>query len=356
MCKKFGVFANVLLEDVKLKKPFDGKHLSEHLEMIFPGLGNKIDIHYKPPDRSQLNIAAAIQRAMKTKSTGGPHENHTSNTIMQQMHYSSYSNGSPPKRSRFDTEIHSYSSNSMAVSSPTASVVSVSSTVSNASACKSTLNKCLDNFSGVFDSMFQLNATLEKKLNSIETVHQAEIKMHEEKFAKVMEQVSKLNDAHTKELLLETKSQNQKILKLEEKHALQLTELEEQFETKLKNQLQMMKTEHAKEIDKLVAEKDQERERAVIHARNKYKQEHKHLIEDAKAKKFCIACGNGKPLDLFYVCNDRCMQLYRFVLFWMMFFMEILKISMYFWFINQFKDSCFLFLFVFLFYILLWHY
>lgn len=355
MCKKFGVFANVLLEDVQLKKPFDGKHLSEHLEMIFPGLGNRIDIKHKSPDRSQLNIAAALQRAMKTKSTGGLHEKPSSKTIMQQMHYSSYSNGSPPKRSRFDAEIHCYSSNGMAVSSPAASVVSVSSTVSSATTCKSTLNKCLDNFSGVFDSMFQLNASLEKKLNSIETVHQAEIKIHEEKFVKVMEQVSRLNDAHTKEMLLETKSYNKKILKLEEKHALQLTELEEQFETKLKNQLQLMKTEHAKEIEKLVAAKDQERERAVIDARNKYKQEHKHLVEDAKTKKFCIACGNGKPLDLFYVCNDNCMQLYRFVLFWMMFFMEFLKISMYFWFVNLFKASC-VFLFVFLFYILLFHY
>lgn len=62
----------------------------------------------------------------------------------------------------------------------------------------------------------------------------------------------------------------------------------EQIKNEAKNQIEALKREHEQDIERM-------------------KEEHQGQIENAKKNKYCMGCGNSKPLDI-YLCNIECQR------------------------------------------------
>lgn len=332
MCKQFGVFANILLENVPLKMPFNWQSLNEHLEMIFPGLGNRI----RMTDDSVLEVSSdsPTTNEMHNRSTPYTCRNHNGSTTVRagSAKKSAYfplshqeSDDVPEKRHKFDSE------NTFLLTSHSDAPIAV--------ICKEKLSKCMDTFSGVFDHVFDLNVKLENKLKHLEANHEFEVKKLEQQNEYLAGQIEKINQDMKNELDLMEKSyqlkeitfereHNQSMRKLSQENAKQLAQKVRHelkaLEIKHKHEIVQLRAEYERKIDNLDAElarsimdnynlierKNDERDQAVMEARKQCDQRYGPLIEDAKGKKYCIACGVGKPLDLFYVCDAECQKRY----------------------------------------------
>lgn len=326
VCKMFGVFANILLESVPLRTPFNWQSLSEHLEIIFPGLGNRIHMQ----DDSVLEVSDDVsltqyanfdrynqERELRESANraGG-----VKTSVFNNSSFNEYV-GSPGKRFKFD-----FDSSSPAIDAPP-----------NVTVCKKNLGKCMKTVSGVFDQVFDLNIQLEQNVRAMEAKHEREVKVLEQCNEKLAEQIDKLKEDMKNELELMEKAHRLQENSLKEEHSARLAKLteeqERQWASKLRCELQSINNKHNHEIalqraeyEKKIADleaermklsmdsydlmerKNRERDQAIEQARQQCKEEYAALIEDAKGKKFCIGCGIGKPLDLFYVCDKNCQR------------------------------------------------
>ncbi|XP_055306301.1 uncharacterized protein LOC129570629 isoform X2 [Sitodiplosis mosellana] len=304
VCKKFGVFTNILLESVPLRTPFNWQSLSEHLEIIFPGLGNRIHMQ----DDSVLEVSDDVSLTQ----------------------YASYDQSIP-----FDlTNLNGASANRAggAKNSPVVGAPHVS-------VYKQNLGKCMKTFSGVFDQVFELNVKLEQNVRAMEEKHEHEVKTLEQRNEYLADQIEKLKKDMKNELELMEKAHRLKENSLKQEQSARLAKLSEeqerQWASKLRCELQSINNRHVHEIAlqkaeyekkiadleaertklfmdnyDLIEQKNEERNQAVEQARKQCKEEYGALIEDAKGKTYCIACGVGKPLDLFYVCDKNCQRRY----------------------------------------------
>lgn len=336
ICKKFGVFANDISNQMPLKTPFTSQSIAEHLEMIFPGLGNRIkiqddlvletsrDISSEPADRSTLTALTMPRDGMTPAATAREFSARKSPLFPSTSMFESAITG---KRFKPDDVGSSFATSSpIADDEPTFSI------------CKENFNKCIRNFAGVFDHIFDLNMQLEQQLKGLELKQALDIKALEDENAQLNRQVERLNRDMKNELDVMEKTYYAKVREIneenEEKMRRNAAEVEKQFGRRLK----LAKEKHEKEIgvlkakyDRKLAEQEAERRRifmesyelmekkneecdqAVEEARKQMKREYSALIEDAKGKKFCIACGVGKPLDLYYVCDVNCQRSYWWV-------------------------------------------
>lgn len=76
-----------------------------------------------------------------------------------------------------------------------------------------------------------------------------------------------------------------------------------------RNEIETLNKAHEQEIKRLTDDQQSlidERKQAII---EQCKQENAQLLEDAKKNKYCLGCGNSKPLDI-YVCNIECQGRY----------------------------------------------
>lgn len=330
VCKKFGVFANILLESVPLRTPFNWQSLSEHLEIIFPGLGNRIHMQ----DDSVLEVSDDVSM---TQYANFDRYNEERDLINLSGASASRAGGvkksvynhsppiefadSPEKRFKFD-----FDSSAPGIDP-----------APNVTACKQNLGKCMKTVSGVFDQVFELNIQLEQNVRSMEVKHEREVKVLEQRNEQLAEQIEKLKEDMKNELELMEKAHRLQEDSLKQEHSARLAKLteeqERQWTSKLRRELQSINNKHIHEIAlqraeyerniadleaermklsmdsyDLIERKDRERDQAVEQTKQQCKDEYAALIEDAKGKKFCIACGIGKPLDLFYVCDKNCQR------------------------------------------------
>lgn len=321
------------MESVPLKVPFNWQSLNEYLEIIFPGLGNRIHMQ----DDSVLEVSDDVSSALTqyvdygqpstlfdlTNLNGGS-ANRAGNT-KKSVYLPSLneSNQTPEKRFKYDIENNNYRT----VGTPSASL------------CKQNLGKCMKTFSGVFDQVFDLNVKLEDDLRAMEVKYNCEINTLEQRNEYLADQIEKIKEDMKNELELMEKAHRLKENCIRQEHSelmLKLSEEHErQFASKLRSELQsinnrhmheraLQKAEYEKKIADLEAErsklfmesydlierKNEECERAIEETRKQCKAEYGPLIEEAKGKKYCIACGVGKPLDLFYVCDMNCQRRY----------------------------------------------
>lgn len=332
MCKKFGVFANILLESVPLKTPFNAQSLSEHLEVIFPGLGNRIHMQNDSVLEVSDDVSSLTQYVEYDRSTqfnltnlNGASANRVGSVkksaYFPKLHESIEE--SPEKRFKLDNIDNRFSSPG----------------VSSASVCKQNLGKCMKTFSGVFDQVFDLNIKLEENLRGMEAKYQREIKTLEQQNEHMADQIEILKEDMKHELELMEKSHRLQENKLKQEHLERISKLNEEHEkqltSKLRDELQAINNKHIHEIalqkakyEKRIADletertklfmdsydliqrKNEERDKAIEEVKRQCKEEYAPLIEEAKGKKYCIACGTGKPLDLFYVCDSNCQRRY----------------------------------------------
>lgn len=330
VCKKFSVFANILLESVPLRTPFNWQSLSEHLEIIFPGLGNRIHMQdesvFEVSDDVSLTQYANFERFNEPReliNLDGASANRAGalkKSIYNHLPFGEYV-GSPEKRFKYD-----FDSSSPAIDAPT-----------NVTVCKQNLGKCMKTVSGVFDQVFDLNIQLEQNVRAMEVKHEREVKALEQRNEQLAEEIDKLKEDMKNELELMEKAHRLQENSLKQEHSARLAKLteeqERQWASKLRCELQSINNKHIHEIalqraeyEKKIADleaermklsmdnfdlierKDRERDQAVEEVRQHCKNEYTALIEDAKGKKFCIGCGIGKPLDLFYVCDKNCQR------------------------------------------------
>lgn len=313
ICKKFGVFVNIIDDCIR----FNSQSVNEHLDMMFPGLGNRI--HLNDNNDSIIEIPDSTMSHTMDKS----HNSSPNSSMMIQSHPS---NGIPPeKRFKFHNEFDSLSSQI--------------NTIENLSDCKQNLHKCITDVSGIINTVFDVNAKLDEELKLMEQRHTDEVNSLLKNNNHLIIQATQLKmEMHNKIELMKHNTELQMIdLKAEHaRHMLKIIEeSEEKSEYKLKNELKLIEEQHKSEMNliisryeqkiaqleterkkffsesyNLIERKQEEKERAVSQAIERCKRESEALINDAKGKKYCMACGAGKPLDLYYVCNLECQRRY----------------------------------------------
>lgn len=303
VCKKFGVFANIIEDKVPLTTPFNWKCVSEHLEDMFPGLGNRI--------HAKSDSTVSVQRPMSIQPLANRYEALKATFEPGEI---------PEKRFKCYTSVPNHDTETV-------------------SACKEDLGKCMQNITGIVNNVFDLNVKLEEKMRDLEEKHEIEIKAAQKKHAYLSAQLSRQSSEMEDKIELMKREHYLEIIELKEEHNQSLLkvadETKEKWQSKLKNQqtllneteneISLLKTRHEKDIARyeknrkqiitesyeLIARKNEEKDQAVAEAREKCWRECSAMIEDAKVKKYCVGCGAGKPLDLFYVCNAECQRRYR---------------------------------------------
>lgn len=309
VCQKFGVFANIIEERVQLTTPFNWKCVDEQLEVMFPGLSDRIHSRNDPIVRkSHVNL-----NRDRSKS-------HTSTSHYDLMLKTPFDSDDMPEK-RYKSYMPSSFINNEHVSS-----------------CKEDLGKCMQNITGIMSNVFDLNIKLDEKLKDLEKEHEAELKVAQQKQAYLSAQLSRFSTEMENKIEFMKREHYLEIFDLKEEHAQNLQkvkdEAKEKWQLKLKNQLQLineaeneislLKAKHEEEIARyeaqrkqlitesyeLIIRKNEEKDRAVAEAQDKCWNEYMAQIEDAKGKKYCVACGTGKPLDLFYVCSMECQRRY----------------------------------------------
>lgn len=184
------------------------------------------------------------------------------------------------------------------------------------------VNNSVVNFKLAFDQICDLNEKLEKTLNDAETERNELNEQNTILLAQIEELKNETNKA--KEL---KEIHDKEIADLKQLHAKELQTkidaIETEFEQKLKKELNILREAQEVELARMrlrytgkitalkmenqtlnvANDKCAEIERAMEQCKNDYLV----LIEDAKKKKFCAACGKSKPLDL-YVCDVECQR------------------------------------------------
>lgn len=270
---------------------------------MFPGLGSKI----------QLNNNDSIVE-IPTPAT--------MSSIIMIPSYSS--NEIPEKRYKLNTEFDSISSQI--------------NTIENVSVCKQNLHKCINDISGIIETVFDVNAKLDDELKHMEQQHTDEVNSLRKDKDLLTLQVSQLKMEMHNKIELMKRNMELEMIDLKAEHARHILKIieesEEKCEYKLKHQLELIEEQHTNEMNSmksrydqkiaqfeaerkkffsdsynLIERKQEEKERAVSQAIERCKREYEIQINDAKGKKYCMACGAGKPLDL-YLCNSACQRRY----------------------------------------------
>lgn len=281
--------------------------------MMFPGLGNKIQLNE--------NIDSIMEIPESTMSSTMNKSRCTSPDQTTMVPSRSF----PGKRYKLNNEFVSLSPQI--------------NTIDNVSECKQNLHKCMNDISGIINTVFDVNTKLDDELKHMEKRYTVEMNSLLKDNDHLTAQVSQLQMEMRKEIESMRRNTELQMIDLKAEHArhiLTLTEeSEEKWEAKFKNQLKIVEEQHKNEIEsmkarheqklaqfeterkkfymesyELIERKQEEKERAVAQAIERCKRESEALINDAKSKKFCMACGAGKPLDLYYVCDSECQRRY----------------------------------------------
>lgn len=181
---------------------------------------------------------------------------------------------------------------------------------------KGFMNSSMQNLTLAFDRVYELNVKLEKKLKDCQAKRETDVKELEERNTNLLQQIEQLeNKMNKKNVTL--KETEQKCSQLEVQHARRLANLESQWETNLKNQLRIINDSHEVELSRfrvryarkmLFLNKDNRRLIAEHgNITDKMNEELVSAVNDAKHKKFCLACDKAKPSDI-YVCDMECQQ------------------------------------------------
>lgn len=271
--------------------------------MMFPGLGNKIQLNNND---SIIEIQESTASQTMNSSNDSPSDHsimfipppHTSHKI------------APEKRYKLSTGFDSFSS--------------PIDTIENVSECKQNLHKCINDVSSIIETVFDVNAKLDEELKCMEKRHtdevnsllkdKMEIRSEIELMKRNMEiQMIDLKAEHARHILNVIEESEEKCeykLKLvEEQHTHEISLMKSRYEQKIA-QFEVERKKFFSDSYNLIERKQEEKERAVNQAMERCKREYEALINDAKGKKFCMACGAGKPLDLFYLCNSECQRRY----------------------------------------------
>lgn len=324
MGTKFGVLANVLLETVPLETPLKVQGVNDYLEMIYPGLGSRIRMQddsmlddskdgslgqQSTPTMSNLNGISTIRIGNARKSSFFPSFSESDDIPLE-------------KKYKFDTET-------------TPSSMTSTLDTSNISATRDKFSKCMKTFTYVFDQVFDLNIHLDEKIRNLEKKSSIEVKALERCNAQLNKKMEQVNKEMKEELELMEKDYYLKVLEIKKESEENVLKKTQESEKLFRRQLQLANDKHGREMDllkakydkkiadleterkkffmenyHLIEKKDEECARAIREERLALKEEYRALIEDAKGKKYCIACGIGKPLDLFYVCDMNCQKNY----------------------------------------------
>lgn len=281
--------------------------------MMFPGLGNKIQLG------ETIEIPESIMSYAIDEIDNIP-PNSPPCSMMMSPSYPP--NGIlPEKRARFYNELASLSPKI------------------NASECKQNLRKCMADISGIISTVFDVNTKLDEELKHMERRHTVEVNSLLKENDRLTVEVSQLKMEMNDKIELIKRNMELQMIDLKAEHARHILKViedsEEKWESKLKSQLKIIEEQHKNEIIlmqarheqkiaqfeaerqkfftesyDLIERKQMEKERAVSQAVERCKREYETLINDAKSKKYCMACGAGKPLDLYYVCNSECQRRY----------------------------------------------
>lgn len=318
ICKKYGVFANIIEESVPLQLPFSWKSANEQLEMMFPGLGNRIQFPKRSIEMPEMALSTS-----RTSGRSSKYPLQRDDGERTQVSSAHNSDEIPQKRYRYSSDHFSHSiggTESMAVQ-------------------KQHVRKCLTNISGIVENVFDLNAQLDEKLKLMEQSHEIEMKLCVDENEDLSNRLTKLNHEMQGNVESVHKRHELEIKDLIDDYTRRMAKDDEKWESKLKEQLQETTERYENEIRLLKAKyerctaqfeserkksfnerydlierKNREKEMAVNEVKEKCRRECTARIEDAKNKKFCVGCGAGKPLELFYVCNKECQRRYWCVL------------------------------------------
>lgn len=279
--------------------------------MMFPGLGNKIELNDN--NNSIIEISESTMSHTMDKSHSSP----PNRSMMIPSH--------PPleKKFKFNNGFDSLSSQF--------------NSIENVTDCKQNLHKCIADISGIINTVFDVNAQLGEEVKHMEKRHTNEVNSLHNDNDHLTLQVAQLKmEMHNKIELMKRNMELQMIdLKAEHaRHTLKvIEESEDRCAYKLENQIKLIEDQHRDEMNlmisryeqkiaqfeserkkfysesyNLIERKQEEKEKAVSQAIERCKRESEALINDAKGKKYCMACGAGKPLDLYYVCNSECQR------------------------------------------------
>lgn len=297
ICKRFDVFVNTIDDCIR----FNSQSIDEHLDMMFPGLANKIQLN---ENSSIIEIPDTTMSPAMDKSDSSP-PNRSSMTP-------------PEKRLKFNNESYS--------------LASQNNPIENVTECKQNLHKCMTDISGIIHTVFDVNAKLDEELKHMEKRHTDDVNSLRKDKDYLTVQIAQLKmEMHTKIELMKRNTELQ-IIDLKAEHARHvlkvMEESEDKCEYKLANELKLVEEQHKREMNSMIARheaerkkffsdsynlierKQEEKERAVSQAIEQCKRESEARINDAKGNKYCMACGAGKPLDLYYVCSSECHRRY----------------------------------------------
>lgn len=299
ICKKFGVFVTNIDDCI----PFHSQSVTEHLDMLFPGLGNKIQLS---DNDSIIEIQdSSVSHTEHTMNQGHDHSPSNHSMIFNPRYPSNKT--AAEKRYKLYTGFDSISSQI--------------DTIENVSECKQNLHKCMNDVSGIIETVFDVNAKLDEELKSMEKRYTDEVNSllkdkleicnKIELMKRNMEiQMIDLKAEHARHILNVIQESEEKCeykMKLiEEQHTNEIGLMKSRYEQKI-SQYEVERKKFFSDSYKLIERKQEEKERAVSQAIERCKREYETLINDAKGKKYCMACGAGKPLDL-YVCNSECQR------------------------------------------------
>lgn len=264
--------------------------------MMFPGLGNKIQLG---DNDSIIEIQESIV-------------SHTMNSNRSIIF-------NPPYASQKTVPEKWYK-----LSNGFDSISSQIDTIANVSECKQNLHKCINDVSGIIETVFDVNAKLDEELKCMERRHTDEVnsllkdKLEICNKIEIMQrnmeiQMIDLKAVHARHILNVIEESEEKCiykLKLiEEQHTNEISLMKSRYEQKIA-QFEVERKKFFSDSYNLIERKQEEKERAVNQAIERCKREYEALVNDAKGKKYCMACGAGKPLDLYYVCNSECQRRY----------------------------------------------
>lgn len=162
------------------------------------------------------------------------------------------------------------------------------------------VHRSICNFTKGYDDICQLNTKLEMKLRQKDFELELLRKSHGLKMAEIERKIqgvmTERNESNRKLMALEKMLDELEQLALKENQSL-MSHMEK---TKLVE-------EHERKMNELIAMKDAERMKALADAKQQYEQIYSAALDDAKRHKFCIRCGDKKPIGIF-VCSMKCLQ------------------------------------------------
>lgn len=143
--------------------PIDWKTVSNHLETMFPGIGNRIN----PRNDSMM----VMQHSIDNRSTSSSLMNYPDTRISPVYDFDPYE--VPEKRYKLFTDSHTTANNN---------------NTQNATVCREDLNSCMQNIIGIMNNVFNSNEKIETKMKNMIERHAIEMKTVHEKNTYLMSQ------------------------------------------------------------------------------------------------------------------------------------------------------------------------